>query len=396
MSLPLLSAALITKNEERHLPACLTSLRGLVDEVIVVDTGSSDRTVEISEAYGALVFHHPWQNDFSDARNVSLDKANGRWILYIDADERADGMTRERLELDLANPDYAAYRVWLQPRVNSTAYREYRLWRNDARIRFDGIIHERVVPAIHEVAARDGQSIGLSELMLRHIGYEGDQTAKNLRNLPLLRRQIVRDPSNLFVRYHLARVLSDLGDAEEAEQVLESTVAYVRSVGSTNPVASLSFLDLIRLHSRRGESVGDLVKDARARFPRHLGVLWVEARGLIDDGHYDGALVVLKQHLDIAVHGCSSPDDPAYDRRLLGELPWDSVGLCHFRLGNFAAAAEAYKEAALHAADPVPYMSKRALLLAKLPKNVHLPSETSKTLVNSSFSYSTNEDRGTS
>ncbi|MDA8195898.1 MAG: glycosyltransferase [Actinomycetota bacterium] len=395
MSLPpLISAALITKNEERNLASCLTSLQGLVDEVIVVDTGSSDKTVEIAEEYGARIFHHPWRDDFADARNVSLDKANGSWILYIDADERVSGITRAQLELDLANPENVAYRVWLQPRVNSTAYREYRLWRSDPRIRFDGIIHERVVPAIHEVASREGKSIGLSELSLLHVGYEGDQTEKNIRNLPLLRRQIILDPTNLFVRYHLAKVLGDMGEVEESEKILESTVAYVRGLELRDPVASLSFLELIRRYLQRGESADDLIQDAHSRFPGNLGLLWIEARSLIATGRYAEALVVLKKYTDIVGQGLSSPNDPAYDRRLLGELPWDSAGLCHFKIGNFVEAAAAYQEAALRAEDPTPYISKRAIALAKISKDLSNTNDDHPVLPESGRSIFKLKDRG--
>ena len=78
----------------------------------------------------------------------------------------------------------------LRPWVGATPYREYRLWRNDPRIRFEGAIHEKVVPAIHAVAEADNRPIGLCDLLLNHIGYEGDQTRKHRRNLPLLRRQV--------------------------------------------------------------------------------------------------------------------------------------------------------------------------------------------------------------
>src|SRR5262245_26176839 len=85
---PTVSAALIVKNEEHFLPGCLASLERCVDEVVVVDTGSSDASVDIATSAGARLFHHKWENDFAAARNVGLDAVSSDWVLYIDADER--------------------------------------------------------------------------------------------------------------------------------------------------------------------------------------------------------------------------------------------------------------------------------------------------------------------
>ncbi|MCR4292358.1 MAG: glycosyltransferase family 2 protein, partial [Candidatus Kuenenia sp.] len=85
-----LSACLIVKNESGILPRCLESIQSFVDEIIIVDTGSTDNTVEIALRYKAKVHHFQWRNDFSAARNESLQHANGDWILYIDADEIID------------------------------------------------------------------------------------------------------------------------------------------------------------------------------------------------------------------------------------------------------------------------------------------------------------------
>ena len=83
-----LSLCMIVKNEERFIDQCLASVRDFVDEIIIVDTGSEDRTMEIAERHGAKIFMHPWIGDFSVARNHSLDHAGSEWILVLDADEK--------------------------------------------------------------------------------------------------------------------------------------------------------------------------------------------------------------------------------------------------------------------------------------------------------------------
>lgn len=82
-----LSACMMVKDEEANLPRCLQSIQPFIDELIVVDTGSSDRTIQIAESFGASVYHHAWANDFSLHRNQSIASATGDWILIIDADE---------------------------------------------------------------------------------------------------------------------------------------------------------------------------------------------------------------------------------------------------------------------------------------------------------------------
>src|ERR1700735_889335 len=97
-----LSACLIVKDEETHLPECLASI-GFCDEVIVVDSGSTDRTVEIARASGATVLEHPWEG-FAAQRNIALDAAHGEWVLEIDADERVTPQLRDEIVALVADP----------------------------------------------------------------------------------------------------------------------------------------------------------------------------------------------------------------------------------------------------------------------------------------------------
>ena len=216
------------------LAECLESLQGLADEIVVVDTGSLDASAfEIARAYGAEILHMQWQDDFSAARNVGLDRLRGQWVLYIDADERVRPLARERLESRLADDRVLGLRVLLRPVLGSTPYYEYRLWRNDPRIRFRGVMHERVVDTIHVIAARDGLQVeDWPELELDHVGYEGDQLHKHVRNLPLLEQQLRLEPDNVFNWRHLYRVLSALGREAEAES---PSSAQSRSPGRSSP-----------------------------------------------------------------------------------------------------------------------------------------------------------------
>ena len=95
---PTVSLCMIVKDEEENLARCLDSVRDFVDEIIIVDTGSTDRTIDIAERYGARVFYHPWEGSFSKARNYSLKYATCDWILILDADEELNNDDTSRLK----------------------------------------------------------------------------------------------------------------------------------------------------------------------------------------------------------------------------------------------------------------------------------------------------------
>jgi len=175
---PRVSATLIVRDEAAVLGDCLLALRDLVDEIVVVDTGSRDASRQIALDYGALVFDFPWQDDFSAARNHALDRATGDWALYIDADERVRGIDRVALRAQLDDPGLVACTVRFHPRTGFTAYPEHRLFRRDGRIRFAGVIHETMRPAIRVLVAAGAGRIGSSGLTIDHIGYDGDQGHK--------------------------------------------------------------------------------------------------------------------------------------------------------------------------------------------------------------------------
>jgi tetratricopeptide (TPR) repeat protein len=342
------------------LDACLASIRDVVDEIVVVDTGSTDDSAEIARRHGAMVHEHAWTGDFAEARNEGLARTECEWILYIDADERLDPVERSTVERLLVDAPEVAFRILLRPDSLSTPYREYRIWRHDPRIRFEGVIHEKVVPAIQRVSEQDGRPIGVCDLLLTHVGYEGDQTHKHRRNLPLLRRQLEVEPDNLFNLHHLARVLEGLGEEAEAEQVLERAVEIGRTKRPGDPLGSLSIADLIRLRHLRGDEVAELLVEARGRFPGNQLIAFLEGRYLIDNARYEEALARFRELL--AVDVSALPDaGPAYDARIFGSLSYDACGVCLFKLGRHAEAAEAWAAAAAVAGDDPSFAAKRQL-----------------------------------
>ena len=190
-----LSACVIVKNEEKHLPRWLACVRQLADELIVVDTGSEDKTVEIAEAGGARVFSFPWRDDFSAAKNFALEQAAGKWILFLDADEYfpPESISRVRSLLEETDRDIRTAGIlcrWVNfdedngMQLQSAAV-QLRLFRNLRGLRYKGRIHEALdVPKRYKVLAT-------KEIEIHHTGYSQNIAAdKLLRNRRLLLRDI--------------------------------------------------------------------------------------------------------------------------------------------------------------------------------------------------------------
>jgi tetratricopeptide (TPR) repeat protein len=332
----------------------------VVDEIIVVDTGSLDGTVDIARAHGAVVSSVPWNDDFSAARNAALDQATGEWILYIDADERLGPVSRDEVVALLRDAPEIAFRLLLRPTLGSTYYREYRLWRNDPRIRFEGVIHEKVVPSIHAVGDSDGRPVSNCDLRLEHVGYEGDQTRKHQRNLPMLRRQLEAEPENLFNLHHLARVLEGLGQTDEAEATLVRAVEIARSRPFIDYLGVLSFADLIRIRQNRDADTSALLAEALHRYPTNLILQFYDACRLRDDGDYEEALARFTAFAAVDVDRLADAG-PAYDARLFGDMAHAGRGVCLFRLGRYAEAADAYAIAAALAPEEGSHALRRDL-----------------------------------
>jgi glycosyltransferase involved in cell wall biosynthesis len=358
----LLSAVLIVRNEERFLGECLRSIRDLADEVVIVDTGSTDRTREIARNAGARLHEFRWIDDFSAARNHALDLARGEWILYIDADERVRSCAAAELRAQLSDPSHVGYSVLLHARPGHTPYREMRIFRNHPTIRFRGIIHETIWPGITACRAARGGRIGRSDMVLEHHGYEGDQAHKHARNLPLLCRALREDPTRVFVLCHLATICLAIGREALAERAWGIALELVRSKRGRRllPEDCLPYISLIQRRLAAGDDTGDLVAEARRRFPRNLQLVWLEGNQLAQSGQWADAVAVFERLV-----GCGEGGDidetAGYDARLFGVWAFERLATCHFNLQNYAEGERFFGRAAACAPDTLEYRVKRAL-----------------------------------
>jgi glycosyltransferase involved in cell wall biosynthesis/GT2 family glycosyltransferase/tetratricopeptide (TPR) repeat protein len=210
-----LTVCIIAKNEEKFLERCLDSVKPIAHQVIVVDTGSADRTVEIAKSSGAEVHSFAWCDDFSAARNAALEHATGDWVLILDADEELPGDQHARLKTDLKNSKAIAYRLPLMNQGLETEGVSYvpRLFRNAPGAYFHGCIHEQVFPSLIALSRGWGLQTGLGTAQILHHGYRREvleDRNKVERNLRLLHQAVQESPNdaNLVMNLGLELVRS--------------------------------------------------------------------------------------------------------------------------------------------------------------------------------------------
>ena len=356
---PIVTAALIARDEQEHLPRCLASIVDLVDEIVVVDTGSSDGTVAIARAYGAKVVETTWDDDFAAARNVALAHAAGRWILSIDADEWVAPISRANLHAQLG--DGGAYRVLLRPARGHTPYRECRLFRNLPRTRFEGRIHERVLPSLA------GLGVGTCDLLIEHAGYEGTRQAKAGRDLPLLEAHVASKPDDVDQWRRLADAAAVTGDAIRARDAYERAVRLAG--GETSAAASLAFAGLAHFLFAAGEDVDELLTESLERFPGNHLLTWLRARVEVSRGNDGEALAWFERLAAVDLDGLAEAGI-SYDERLFDVVAHAGAGGCLFRLGRYEESAAAYAQAAAVAPDDLEIRAKAALATARARRPV--------------------------
>jgi glycosyltransferase involved in cell wall biosynthesis len=224
---PSISLCMIVKNEEERLTNCLSSAAAYVDEIVVVDTGSTDRTVEIAKSFGARIHYFEWVHDFAAARNESLRHASGDWVLQLDADERLNLLESPRaLREAAAVPGVDAYVVLIRCHHGEDGNSTYSINHNFRFFRrLPGIQYEREVhESVELFLKRAGAVIAKASFLIEHEGYnvDGLELRRKLeRNLDILQRYIEREPNDPYVLYYLGNTYKALGKREQSLNALE-------------------------------------------------------------------------------------------------------------------------------------------------------------------------------
>ena len=302
-----ISAVYIAKNEENNIARSLDSIKDAVDELVLVDTGSTDNTVEIFKSYGGQVFYRQWDDDFSAPRNLALSKANGDWIIILDADESFSTDTRNNIKAVLQSCSPSAKGLLLHmvnydgdTKKQLDEFYTLRIVRNVPGLNYKGKIHEMLY--IGDEAFYDAQRVSKELLSIDHTGYSTSiSTEKNQRNLRLMEAAIAAGEPEARYYTSLYETHGALGNTEKSLYYAKLDVERGRQ-----PVtyASRSYRGLLQYYAEDSSIAGKLqrlklAEKAIKDFPELPDFHAEYSEALYQLGCYSKALEEINQALSI-------------------------------------------------------------------------------------------------
>jgi len=326
--MPTLSLAMIVKDEEKNLGKCLQSVQGCFDELIVIDTGSHDRTKEIAQSFGASIYDFEWIDDFSAARNFSFSKATCDYIMWLDADDILKPEDRKRLQdLRYKLGDVDAYAMRYDTSRdefgNPTCFfTRLRISRNTGDPKWDSPIHETLI------VPKDWKH-GLTNITVTHDPSAEDVAHDPGRNIRLLRKAVVARPEDLRLRYYLARELAHTNDG--AREAIERFEEYLRQDSvDLNRVDAWLYLGISYWKTGNGEKGIETCLKGIQLDPR-----WAEFYVTIGQIYYDRKDWQKAIHWFEGATRCTVPDSWGfilYDNYTW--VPWDRLCVAYWQVGE--------------------------------------------------------------
>ena len=341
---------MIVRDETANLPACIGPTAGLFDELIVVDTGSVDDTVQVARELGARVHSFVWCDDFSAARNYAIEQASGDWIFWLDADDRIEPKQQAALAklFGALAQDNRAYRMLTicpneNPAESPTIARHERLFRRSAEVRWQYRVHEQLLPSLRA----SGAEVVDVDIGIEHIGYlaPGAVARKLARNLGLLELELIEYPNDAFVLFNLGRSYAGLGRHLEALPHLERARTLIERGACMGPSWIDVFAELVRCLRANGQQ--DRAFDLCKLGVDHDPTAAVLIRLLADLHEKRGEAALAIEHFERLLEtGVSGAPARFYTRQRLAQL--------HITQGQREAAIAHWREAIEERADYFP------------------------------------------
>lgn len=360
-----LSQCMIVKNEEKNIARALSWGKDIMWEQIVVDTGSTDRTVEIAERMGAKIYHFGWIDDFAAAKNFAIEQAKGDWIVFLDADEYFLPEDTEKLPAllrDLEGTKYHALLTgWVQVEGNEEILQDgskgqsqwlsavkadgsqsalfsstqTRIFRNCPGLRYWGRIHERLSIERGELLEADKSG----ELSVFHTGYseaEMKEKDKAGRNIALIKKELEQNPSDHVMLSCLGDAYSQQGKKEEAARWYEKALSCMPGrVPETDVLCSGVFRSLMAIYVKAHEDEKAALKvyeRAVKRFPKEADYDYMLAGKYISLGNYKKGAEHLKRSLDLLERYGNEKKAIMLTHNLM--RAWELLVVCYFESGD--------------------------------------------------------------
>lgn len=349
-----LSVCIIAKNEAGHIEPALQSVRDVADQIIVVDTGSTDSTVEIASRFGAQIVHHVWSDDFAAARNAALPHIQCKWVFWLDADERLLPNSREELRQIAARDDALAATIVRKDYITGEGARQFaathllRLMLADCGISWSGRCHEQPDPPVNELADRLGLKLLPSRIVLDHVAdYFGPgRFQKQKRNARLLEMEIKERPDRLYYVIQCAAALQDLNDPRGPELMTQAVATIARHRDDPKAPSPIAMLALEFAMLGRTPSVlsrEDAIALAEKWFPTAAPVVWQRAARKFTAGDYESAIVDLRRLIEMGKNHTYDLD-VAFDPLIIGDDARINLAACLVRMCELDEAEKVLKE----------------------------------------------------
>lgn len=339
-----LSQCMIVKNEEENIRRALSWGKGIVDEQIVVDTGSTDRTVELAREMGAKVYHFTWIDDFSAAKNFAIEKAKGRWIAFLDADEYFLTGDAEKLKDYIIQLDGGPYgqilTSWLH--VNNQGQTlavgtQVRVFINAPYLRY----HRRIHEYLYSTDPQKGIMVdAVSELTIFHTGYgqkENERKNKENRNLKLIRKELEDQPEDCDMLGYLGDEYYSRKEDKKAKDAFYRSIEQMpEQISEYDVRSSLTFTKLLEILVAEEcplEEFMEVYEKAREKLPKEADFDYLAGAFFMNRKEWEKGRSHLKQALSILEQYGNTSKSMAISGQM--DRAYEMLALCCYQIKDF-------------------------------------------------------------
>jgi glycosyltransferase involved in cell wall biosynthesis len=341
------SLCMIVKNEEKYIEKCLLSVKDIVNEMIIVDTGSTDNTISIAQNFSVKIVNYAWNDSFSEARNFSISKANCDWILLLDADEEFEKKDTDKFIefINGSNADGCHFTVcnYLGKAVNNnyTVHNAFRLLRNNKKYQFDGDIHE-------QIRRIDGKKIengtfDVQNIKLHHYGYLDDvikEKNKRERNIPILLKKLEQEPEDSFTLFNLGNEYLAESNYPKALDLYNKAYDFIDKTQAYAPHLiyrrAMSFYNI-----RQFEYAVKAVAEGLNIYPQCTDLEYLRGTVYFDWGKYTLAIDSFNKCIQMG----EPPSSLKFMDFCATTRPLISLGELYHKLGDYDKALDSYTRA---------------------------------------------------